>query len=120
MCSTGRPRSRTRVRRPFSQSSLAAHPPEIPDPMTMASKVWASRPPGATSGVGRAAAAAESVGTEGSRSVAHGPADVVPGQTQALADRPRRLKVLLEGQLDDGISVEIDPVEGPSDGREVG
>src|ERR1700733_6169256 len=33
----GRPASRRRTFRPFSVSSLAAQPPVIPDPMTMAS-----------------------------------------------------------------------------------
>src|SRR5688500_4080967 len=37
MCSTFRPRSSSRTRRPFSVSSLAAHPPEIPEPTTIAS-----------------------------------------------------------------------------------
>src|SRR6266496_3744423 len=39
MCSIFRPRSSRRTRRPFSVSSLAAHPPEIPDPTTIASYV---------------------------------------------------------------------------------
>ena len=36
-CSTMRPRSSTKVFSPFSQSSLAAHPPLMPEPITMAS-----------------------------------------------------------------------------------
>src|ERR1044071_4056797 len=39
MCCTSRPRSSTRVLRPWSHSSFAAQPPEIPEPMTMASYV---------------------------------------------------------------------------------
>src|SRR5205085_11962631 len=39
MCSMFFPRSSRRTRRPFSVSSLAAHPPEIPDPTTIASYV---------------------------------------------------------------------------------
>src|SRR5688500_5723756 len=39
MCSTLRPRSRTSVLSPLSDSSLAAHPPEMPEPMTIASKL---------------------------------------------------------------------------------
>src|SRR5215831_20522789 len=39
--SIGRPASRTIVRSPFSVSSLAAQPPEIPDPTTIASYVVA-------------------------------------------------------------------------------
>src|ERR1700680_2925397 len=42
MWTTFRPRSRTSVLSPFSQSSLAAHPPEIPEPTTIASKVVTS------------------------------------------------------------------------------
>src|SRR5215218_6414065 len=37
MCSTLRPRSSSSTRSPFSVSSLAAQPPEIPDPTTIAS-----------------------------------------------------------------------------------
>src|SRR6476620_7551745 len=37
MCSMFFPRSSNRTRSPFSVSSFAAHPPEIPDPTTMAS-----------------------------------------------------------------------------------
>src|ERR1700686_493489 len=37
MCSMFLPRSSMSTRRPFSVSSLAAHPPEIPDPTTIAS-----------------------------------------------------------------------------------
>src|SRR5258705_9941583 len=37
MCSTLRPRSSRRTRSPFSVSSFAAQPPEIPDPTTIAS-----------------------------------------------------------------------------------
>src|SRR6185503_7574382 len=37
MFSTLRPRSRSSTRRPFSVSSLAAQPPEMPDPTTIAS-----------------------------------------------------------------------------------
>src|SRR5215213_4809819 len=40
MCCTLRPRSRTSVFKPFSHSSFAAQPPEMPEPMTMASKVF--------------------------------------------------------------------------------
>src|SRR6266446_6349715 len=39
MCSMFLPRSSNRTRSPFSVSSLAAHPPEIPDPTTIASYV---------------------------------------------------------------------------------
>src|SRR5438309_1309554 len=39
MCSMFRPRSSSRTERPLSVSSLAAQPPEIPDPTTMASYV---------------------------------------------------------------------------------
>ncbi|MCY1380890.1 hypothetical protein D9M69_687480 [compost metagenome] len=39
MCFTSRPLSSTRVFNPFSQSSLAAQPPLIPEPITMASNV---------------------------------------------------------------------------------
>src|SRR5256885_15638682 len=39
MCSMFFPRSSRRTRSPFSVSSLAAHPPEIPDPTTIASYV---------------------------------------------------------------------------------
>src|SRR5580765_4475199 len=39
MCCTSRPRSSTRVLRPWSHSSFAAQPPEIPEPMTIASYV---------------------------------------------------------------------------------
>src|SRR6266550_6192237 len=39
MCSMFFPRSSNRTRSPFSVSSLAAHPPEIPDPTTIASYV---------------------------------------------------------------------------------
>src|SRR5687767_15968425 len=39
MCSTFLPRSRRTTRRPRSVNSLAAQPPEIPEPTTMASKV---------------------------------------------------------------------------------
>src|SRR5687767_10631812 len=42
MCSTLRPRSRRRTRRPRSVSSLAAQPPEMPEPTTMASNWGAS------------------------------------------------------------------------------
>src|SRR5258705_4622338 len=42
MWTTFRPRSRTSVFSPFSHSSLAAQPPEIPEPTTMASKELAS------------------------------------------------------------------------------
>src|SRR4028118_589060 len=44
MCSTLRPRSSTRVFNPFSQSSFAAHPPVMPEPITMASKVFCCAP----------------------------------------------------------------------------
>src|SRR4051812_40820131 len=37
MCSTLRPRSSSSTRSPFSVSSLAAQPPEIPEPTTIAS-----------------------------------------------------------------------------------
>src|SRR5215204_1268941 len=37
MCSTLRPRSSRSTRSPFSVNSFAAHPPEIPDPTTIAS-----------------------------------------------------------------------------------
>src|SRR5215211_6407005 len=37
MCSTLRPRSSSSTRSPFSVSSFAAHPPDIPDPTTIAS-----------------------------------------------------------------------------------
>src|ERR1044071_9890325 len=37
MCSMFLPRSSSRTLRPFSVSSLAAQPPEIPEPTTMAS-----------------------------------------------------------------------------------
>src|SRR3954452_15609838 len=37
MCWTLRPRSRTSVVSPFSHSSFAAQPPEMPEPMTIAS-----------------------------------------------------------------------------------
>src|SRR5258707_13629467 len=37
MCRTSRPLSRTRVLKPFSVNSLAAQPPLMPEPMTMAS-----------------------------------------------------------------------------------
>ena len=37
MCRNGTPRSSTSVFNPFSQSSFAAHPPEMPDPTTIAS-----------------------------------------------------------------------------------
>src|SRR5436190_10548121 len=37
MCSMFLPRSSRRTLRPFSVSSLAAHPPEIPEPTTIAS-----------------------------------------------------------------------------------
>src|SRR5690242_5129220 len=39
MCSIFLPRSSSRTLSPFSVSSLAAHPPEIPDPTTIASYV---------------------------------------------------------------------------------
>src|SRR5207244_4824477 len=46
MCSMFLPRSSTRTRRPFSVSSLAAQPPDIPDPTTIASYscvcIWSS------------------------------------------------------------------------------
>src|SRR5262245_45861073 len=42
MCSTLRPRSSTSVLRPLSHSSLAAQPPVMPEPTTMASKVLVS------------------------------------------------------------------------------
>src|SRR5262245_51990026 len=41
-CLTMRPRSSTRVLRPFSVSSLAAQPPLMPDPTTIASNVFVS------------------------------------------------------------------------------
>src|SRR5579863_5974851 len=39
MCSTLRPRSNSNTRRPLSVSSFAAHPPDIPEPTTIASKL---------------------------------------------------------------------------------
>src|SRR5678815_2383642 len=43
MCSTFLPLSRTRVLRPCSQSSFAAQPPLIPEPITIASNVFTSQ-----------------------------------------------------------------------------
>src|SRR5258708_32648346 len=40
----GRPASRTIVRSPFSVSSFAAHPPEMPEPTTIASYVAVGMP----------------------------------------------------------------------------
>src|SRR5690606_27404433 len=39
MCLTSRPRSSTSVFNPLSQSSCAAHPPDAPEPITIASSV---------------------------------------------------------------------------------
>src|SRR5688572_25535372 len=44
-CLTMRPRSSTSVLRPFSVSSLAAHPPLIPEPTTIASNEFDSMLP---------------------------------------------------------------------------
>jgi hypothetical protein len=42
ICSTWWPRSSINVFNPFSHNSFAAHPPEIPEPTTIASKVYES------------------------------------------------------------------------------
>src|ERR687892_585149 len=54
MCSTLRPRSSSRTRSPFSVSSLAAQPPEMPDPTTMASNWVACMAPLVTRSAPRA------------------------------------------------------------------
>src|SRR5687768_13088031 len=59
MCSTLRPRSSTRVLSPLSHSSFAAQPPEIPEPMTIASKVGAGWRTRLTYGGGGRAASAD-------------------------------------------------------------
>src|SRR4051812_37048716 len=102
MCSTLRPRSRTSVFSPFSQSSFAAQPPEIPEPTTIASyeepigvvtrsSCAAVGPPSrAVAGQGILGSART---TEGARirAIAHRIAPSAPSQLDALA-RAERLQ----------------------------